>query len=223
MARHVFFPLLALAVLPLASGHYDGRAGMPKEYCETGYGYGDWESHDYDNAESGSVLGPPVDGNVDDCDRDGIYGDFDGHYEYAMGGAWIATNSASTFYCWNGYGDHPEAPTIWVHDQVLSTSGADIPFHVAADRLNNLPAVDPVTCGDFESDYGVDCVNSCAIAFPPGLDGTYQVYVTGTSGHVYATPLGGSGGGGGPLEGSKSPCPQTPRYCLHYLGVSREK
>jgi hypothetical protein len=120
--------------------------------------------------------------------------DFDGHAEYARGGAWILVNTgngvpsadpnvgAGTEYCYGDEGHHAEFGPVTVNDVVL---GAGATFTVAADNVDLTTVGEG--CGDFESDNGVDCVGTCTsaeITFPAGLDGSYQVYVQGTLGHV---------------------------------------
>lgn len=204
---------LLLATLPATDAHRgsDLPNGTPKPYCE--WFWDDKMAHDYASPATGVLLGPPLDGNAEDCDGDGLPGDMDGHYEWAVGGAWLVARPDATLCGWP-WPDHPEFPDVWIRDTVLTFQlGQPVVFHVYADTLNNLPAHDPGApdCGDLESDHGVTCVDLCTVPFPAGLDGTYQVYVEGTMGHVGAT---GFENGLHPWL-PKSPCPQQARTCAH--------
>ena len=170
--------LLALTLAPLSAAH-DGGVGAPKSHCETPGS--DTGHHEYGPPGSGFVIFLGLDGSVPPCP----YGDttWDGHIEFAFGGTWL---QAAVTLCTEAYADHTPAPFISVYDAVLTPLGSDVAFSVYADTLNNDPIPSEPNCGDFESDYGVDCVNHCTPAFPPGLDGSYQVYVSGTTGHIYA-------------------------------------
>jgi hypothetical protein len=118
-------------------------------------------------------------------------GDYDNHAEYARGGAWILVNTgagvpsadpnvgAGTEYCYGDEGHHAEFGPVTVNDVVL---GAGATFTVASDTVDLTGLGEG--CGDFESDNGTDCVGSCTVTFTAGLDGSYQVYVQGTLGHV---------------------------------------
>ena len=167
----------ALLAAPLAFAH-EGSIGAPKPECEDA---DDVWMHDYGAPSPGFVIFLGLDGSVPPCP----YGDttWDGHFEYAHGGTWI---QAAASVCTDAYPDAAPGVFIWVYDAILSHQlGSDVAFSVYADTQNNNPVQEPPNCGDFESDYGVDCINYCAPAFPPGLDGSYQVYVSGTTGHIY--------------------------------------
>lgn len=139
-----------------------------------------------------------IDGSHD-CDGDGTPGDSDDHFEWAIGGAWLlacdfgcAGGTGGSVECWGVYSDHQAYPTIRVFDVGLSVLGVDVPFGVYADNVNNAPPLVGPDCGDFESDYGGPCANPCNVGamenvFPPGLDGSYQVYVSGTHGRIHAS------------------------------------
>ena len=207
----------ALMAAPLAFAH--DPAGTPKNYCEP---QSEWNVHDYGAPASGVLLQGYEDGNLGgDCDNSGwgvpsvslvecpnvvvgvsgvVYvcwdlgaADYDGHAEYARGGAWLlACNSGCGDYvpgdgalvCFGDAAHH--GSFVEVDDAAL---GAGAKFYVAADHNDTaaqaagLPE-DP--CGDFESDAGQECVGSCLVAFGPGKDGSYQVYVEGSVGHVKA-------------------------------------
>ena len=172
--------LATLLAAPFSAAHPDGTVS-PKTQCET---FADTGTHDYGPPAIGSGLYLPRDAAVPPCP----YGDttWDGHLEWALGGAWL---QAAASVCTDAYPDHAPGATITVVDAVLTTQlGSDVAFSVYADYLNNDPIPSEPNCGDWESDYGIDCVNSCAPSFPPGLDGTYQVFVSGTMGHVFARP-----------------------------------
>ena len=173
--------LLALALLgiPLAHGHYGltGDGGVAKDYCEEFFV--ETYVHDYATG-TGFLVSPGGDGAIPPCAvGDGTW---DGHYEFAYGGAQL---QAYPSVCTEAYADHSPGSTIFVRDSVLSPLGSDVAFSVYADYLNNNPIQEGPNCGDGETDYGVDCVNHCAPAFPPGLDGAYTVYVSGFYGHIY--------------------------------------
>lgn len=126
-----------------------------------------------------------------DADVSPPLADYDGHAELATGGAWLLVRTgtgeaskdpaegAGTFYCFGELGHHSEFPTVTVHDVLL---GAGAGFTVAADLVDLTGTGDG--CGDFQSDQGTRCTGTCAPTFAAGLDGSYQVYVDGTAGHV---------------------------------------
>lgn len=155
--------------------------GLPEDDCEEPF-VGTLV-HPYGPA-TGRVLSPPRDGAVPPC----AYGDgtWDGHLEFALGGAWLLAAEPGASICFGGYADHDAGTEIFVYDVAFWSVGSDVAFSVASDNLNNMPPLDPnaPNCGDHESDFAADCVNRCTPGFPPGLDGSYQVYVQGTSGHV---------------------------------------
>jgi hypothetical protein len=67
-----------------------------------------------------------------------------------------------------------------VADLILGTT---VTFTIAADR-DDLTGLGE-GCGDLLADEHTPCGGyGCWPAFPPGLDGTYQVYVEGSQGHV---------------------------------------
>jgi hypothetical protein len=118
--------------------------------------------------------------------------DFDGHAEVATGGAWILVTTgngeesadprvgAGTLYCFGSTGHHAPYGPVHVEDEAL---GSGATFTVASDTMDLVG--NGRGCGDFESDNSIDCIGSCsAITFPEGLDGSYQVYVQGTTGRV---------------------------------------
>ena len=154
---------------------YSCRTEPWRSWCENP---DNWGVHLY-GPGGGLVLALGFDGSIPPCP----YGDttWDGHYEYAFGGAWL---QAAASVCTDAYPDHTPGSLISVSDVVLDLTFSDISFSVYADTLNNNPLPEDPNCGDWESDYGVDCVNFCAPGFPPGLDGTYQVYVSATYGVV---------------------------------------
>ena len=182
-------PLLMAALLlaaPLsltpATHAHEGGIGLPKTQCEDTKEVG---VHEYGAPSMGFLIFLARDGAVPPCP----YGDatWDGHLEFAFGGAWL---QAAASVCTEAYADHAPGAPITVTDTVLSQFGSNVAFSVYTDTLNNDLFQNEPNCGDFESDYGVDCVNQCAPGFPPGLDGTYQVYVSGTTGHIDAGSTG---------------------------------
>ena len=206
--RNIYLIVLAVAfaTAPLAFAH--DPMGTPKLYCET---TDEWAIHDYGAPASGNLIQGYEDGNLADCD--GVFtfepivdtqdpfnsgwsfnpplADFDGHAEYSRGGAWVLvetglgeasadpTVGAGTLYCYGDPGHHPKYGPFIVEDRFLETG---VSFSVYADTEDLLG--DGEGCGDFESDFGTDCLDNCKVTFPPGLDGSYQVYVQGTMGHV---------------------------------------
>ena len=118
--------------------------------------------------------------------------DWDGHNEFAFGGAWLLVTSgpgvpsadpsvgAGTLYCFGAAGHHANFATVTVTDLVL---GAGVNFRVASDTSDLTGTGEG--CGDFQSDNGQDCTGSCPVTFEAGLDGAYVVFVqVGTAGHV---------------------------------------
>ena len=181
----------ALLAAPLALGHTP--AGTTKNYCEDPL---EWNTHDYSYLSTGLVVFTLQDGNLaGDCDGDTVPTDFDAHLEWAIGGAWLMVESgdgvtSGSVVCYGAVGDHPTFGPISVTDIVL---GPTVPFSIQADTVNLVPPTDPAepNCGDFTTDDGADCVGSCLVTFPSGLDGAYIVYVgdaldgtPGTGGHI---------------------------------------
>jgi hypothetical protein len=134
-------------------------------------------------------VADPLATEVGVCDFDPPVADWDGHDEFALGGAVLLVETGSgeadptagsgSLYCYGGIGHHPAFGPFTVTDVVL---GAGATFTVTSDRIDLLGLGDG--CGDFKSDDSSDCVGTCAVTFGPGLDGAYVVYVQGTSGHV---------------------------------------
>lgn len=172
--------LLAAALLLPAAGAHDGGFAAPKTQCESG---SETRTHEYGPPSTGFNTWMLTDASIPPCP----YGDttWDGHHEFAMGGTILMAGSHSQI-CWGAYADHAPGWSITVVDDTLSFLGSDVAFDVYADTMNNNLVPENPNCGDGFADYGVSCVNSCAPGFPPGLDGAYHVYVSGTSGHVYA-------------------------------------
>lgn len=186
----------ALLLAPASLAHVDGGlAGTPKPYCESVAG--DSLVHEYGPVAIGRYAFAPTDGSLQTCPYSSPENPFfDGHYDFAYGGTFfVAGDPFTTFACGWPYPDHPEFPTVYALDNVLQGShdvaghevGFHTPFTVAADTLNNVPPTDPnvPNCGDFAVDIRISCVDSCTVPFPAGLDGTYQVLVWGTAGHVW--------------------------------------
>ena len=192
--------------------------GTPKFYCED---LREWLVHDYGPVANGIFNFLPTDGNVEDCDVSGsdaflslapcpfgwdqaevipgiLYvcyhlatADYDGHREFAQGGAvllacdlWCGSSGAGGGSSWCYAEPAHHSSTITVIDALL---GAGATFRVGVDDVDaaaqaaGLPG-DP--CGDFQIDQIQTCVGSCTAAFGPGLDGAYYVSPIGTIGHV---------------------------------------
>lgn len=185
----------ALLLAPAAFAHVPGAslmgvAGTPKDYCEDAWG--DTSVHEYGPPADGITLFLDTDGAVGPCPYGATVGAplFDGHFEWAQGGAHlVAGDSAQAAACGWPYPDHAVFPTIAVFDLVLSPQAIPVAFTVAADTANNLPPIDPSApnCGDLEADLSGECLDACIPLFPPGLDQTYLVYVTGFQGHIVST------------------------------------
>jgi len=183
--RWILLTAVSMMAAPAAFALH-APVGAPRNWCES---LADMQTHEYGAPSTGFVIFLGQDGNINgECDGDpNTSADYDGHIEFAFGGGWLTaarsegcndvTTPPDTV-------DHSPNPTVTVEDYVLHAVGATVAFSVYADTLNNVPPVDPAepNCGDFESDFGVDCTNSCTVGFPPGLDGTYQVYISGTTG-----------------------------------------
>ena len=193
-----------LAFAPFALAH--DPAGTPKTYCEVF----DWDVHDYGSGGPGFALAFFMDGNLDDCDGDGVPQDFDGHSEYAQGGAWILAcelacgldgTGAGATACFGEPAHHAYYGPFEVNDVVFGSTPPGIVW-VAADYVDVL-GVNP--CGDFVSQDWAGFVGGCPcyVTFPPGLDGSYWVYISAGQGHVVWS--GGSGGGAPPSD----PAPPT--------------
>lgn len=185
--------LLALAtVLVAASPTFAHQPGGTKNYCED---YDERVVHDYGPPATGLAVFLRQDGNLlSDCDGDTVLADFDEHSEFALGGAWLSVdsgdgNTGGSVICLGESGHHPRFGPISVEDMVL---GVSTPFVVTADRENlHPPPPGEPDCGDFEVKARQECTGACTVSFPPGLDGTYVVYVgdartgnPGTAGHI---------------------------------------
>lgn len=186
MAPNAPFVLLLAALLamtPLWTADTAGH-GLPRPWCESP---ADMEIHEYAPVAVGVFAFLPIDASIPPCP----YGDttWDGHYEFVQGGAIL---QAAASVCTTAYPDHAPQTMITVVDEVwageFDVAGRKVvlhsPFSVYADTLNNDPIPSDPNCGDFQSDYGIQCLDSCVPGFPPGLDGTYQVFVSGVMGHV---------------------------------------
>lgn len=184
-------PLLAVLLLLPASLAHSPR-GTPKDYCEP---WDEWFVHEYGPPATGRLLQGFEDGNVQgDCDGQAYvspyvdlndplasyvdvnlpFADYDGHAEYARGGAWILSG-LNAGYCFGEEAHHPAFPWMEAHDL---TWAADVHFTVVADLDGGSWDV----CGDFEAEWSQHCVDACFVPVPPGADGSYIVYV----GHVEA-------------------------------------
>jgi hypothetical protein len=166
----------ALLAVPLVTAHTSTLfpyGGNPKDFAE---GTTVWYTHDY---TAWPLLGPPVDGSGGD-----------GHSEWALGGAHVLVDSgagvatpydvpAGSLYCYGEEGHHAPYGPVTVVDAIPGTA-----FSVAVDTIDG--TTPGSGCGDLEEDAILDCIGSCFIPFPPGLDGAYRVYVAppGTLGHV---------------------------------------
>jgi hypothetical protein len=144
----------------------------PKTWCESA---SEWAEHVYTHS---AALAPAHDGNLADCDGDGVPADFDGHADWSLGGAFLQAAEPAL-----GCGPAAQAPhhplygPIAVDDAVL---GAGASFVVGADDIDLVGG----GCGDFQDDVSMSCVGACTVPFPPGLDGAYHVHVDGVGGRV---------------------------------------
>lgn len=179
MSKSILLVAAALAVAPLAFAHQP--AGTPKDYCEP---YPDWFEHDYGALSVGQFSFVYYDGNLADCNGDGVPYDADGHFEYATGGAFFPVDSfgsgGGSVGCYGLDGHHPAFGQFTVNDLAL---GAGTGFIVGADTYDGT-GLNPA-CGDGFVDALSHCVGSCSVTFPPGLDGSYYVFIDGTQGHAY--------------------------------------
>lgn len=180
------FPLLllaALAAVPLTNAHVTGEYGIPKTYCENLVG--DTGTHDYGPVAVSTFAFAPTDGSLGDCDGNGSILDEDYHREFAQGGAVLLT---CDFACgWTGFGDgaalcwgqpadHVAGTSISVFDRALGP----VAFTIGTDNFGGSG-----NCGDNLIDNMQSCFATCVPVIPPGADGSYQIFVTGTLGHVY--------------------------------------
>ena len=190
-------PLIALAATLLVAPMTYAESPFP--YCETSF-----RTHHYSNG-NGQTLSGWEDGNTQDCDGDftlwnpfcvveellredsdgnGVVCervDYDGHREYAVGGAWLLADDGDlltygAYVCWGENAHHPQYGPI----HVLETADPEGTYFTVATDTVNLLGPDPVTgldCGDGQSDGGEICYHQCTVSFPAGRDGSYQVYV----------------------------------------------
>jgi hypothetical protein len=213
---HLVSLVAVLLATPMVTAH--DPAGTPKNYCEP---QAEWLVHDYGAPASGGLVLGNEDGNLaGDCDpgftppqpyvdvdpadplaSDAGYtgfnppaADWDGHGEYALGGAWLLVETgngepsadpavgAGTAWCFGAEGHHPSFGPFGVEDVIL---GSGVSFSVASDTQDLTGTGEG--CGDFENDESADGVGYLdSVTFPPGLDGAYVVHVQGTAGHVQA-------------------------------------
>jgi hypothetical protein len=231
---------LVLAAAPLAYAH--DPAGIPKNYCESlsewnthEYGPGGpgfvlaffMDGNMVGDCSGGSTINPGVPClGIDPADPlnsvlvglcgseiDPPIADYDGHSEYAVGGAWILSCPSDcgplgggTLECFGEEAHHASFGPFEVYDAVLGTGGGTV--WVATDWTNPVDA-DP--CGDLVSDTWVGFAPSscpCYVTFLAGLDGSYWVYTTGGQGHVLWDF--GSGDGGGWAGNPDDPVPPIP-------------
>ena len=224
-ARWIPLLLLGAAALPLALAHEP--AGTPKDYCESVaewnvHDYGAPASGRLvAGGEDGNLLGDcdgvtsvdpgtPCAGFDDPANPLTFYAgfcdsevnlpvaDFDGHREWALGGAWLLSCDAACGASGAGAGAYECFGEPAHHGSSVSVVdlglGAGATFSVAADHVDAAAVAAGLpesACGDFEDDQSQECLGSCGVVFPPGLDGAYTVYVQGGAGHVI-------GDGGGP-------------------------
>ena len=169
----------ALLAAPLAfahpydpAGHPTGMIGLPKHWCEDA---DDVKIHEYGPPALGAIILLGLDGSIPPCP----YGDttWDGHWEWAAGGA-ILIAGPEAIACYGAYPDYTPGSEIWVYDEILTPLGSGVSFEVGVDTT-------PAPCGDGLIDLSIQCVDYCAPGFPPGIDGVYYVFVSGTTGHVY--------------------------------------
>lgn len=209
LVRNILGIAAVLVAAQFAYAH-DSAPGTPDPTCEVGT---DWFDHDYGPLAVGVYNFMPADGNLEDCDGDfnptdpfcwaewlageDLNGDtyvcepldFDGHVEFAQGGATLPVDSGDgvtfgTLLCLGMEGHHPAFGPFTVTDLAL---GGTVPFMVGVDTVDTSGLGDP--CGDGLVDAFSDCVGACTVTFPPGLDGMYYVNVgtpttPGTQGHV---------------------------------------
>lgn len=189
-ARFLATSVLLLLAAPFGAGHPD-LPGLPDPHCESTAP--EWSDHDYGPVANGVVILTFIDGNVEDCGGDGGPGDYDGHSEYARGGAWILAceegcgglgGGDGAFACFGEHAHHDQYGPFTVDD---FASGPTVPFYVAIDDIG--PVILP--CGDGLLDHATLCVGTCVVTFGPGYDGSYHVFVgdpitpaVGTQGHV---------------------------------------
>lgn len=172
-----------LAISAAALAHTDGRPnGTPKSYCENLKG--DIRFHDYGPQvmTAGFLISAQImDGNLDDCNGDGLTLDYDGHSEWGVGGARLLADNAGAPYagamaCYGETAHHGIFPQLWVFDE---TYPAFVMFAVGVDKIN-LVGPDPTTgidCGDQVDDAAIYCMDVCSVPFGPGIDGAYHIYV----------------------------------------------
>jgi hypothetical protein len=189
-------PLAILLITPVVMGHHTHAGvsspdGTPKWWCEDP---AEWGVHEYTSthpvlSSSGYDLSdpllaapaPPIDGDTQSCS--GGLLDFDGHPEYAVGGAVLQVETRAA--CDPQSGHHPAFGPIWVRDNI---AGSTISFLIASDTASSVDTPpDLPSCGDGVFDEATVCVNVCTVTFRPGLDGAYTVLVASvlfSGGHV---------------------------------------
>ena len=161
MLNKIFLALLVLALLaPAGLAH---TPPGPKNFCESPP---DWSTHDYwTQGGVGRVILGPYDGNGTSCSHTSIVPEYDGHLEFAIGGAYLAADNGGVYAsgpwagaswgsqaCFGEDADHTPMTTIYITDLVTGGSvGMDITSDYARDAV---PAdTDPTTgaqtiCGD---------------------------------------------------------------------------
>lgn len=172
--RHPTLLAALLLAAPLALAHDEAPVGLPKAWCEDADAR---LTHEY--GAPAPLLGPwlLLDGSPG-CETPPL--DWDQHFEYANGGAYLLAGDAGAQACFGVPADHPSHPTVTVVDATL---GSGVRFTVAAAPWYGSGH----DCGFFEDPWTtITCVGSCQVPFGPGPDGAYVVFVEGTTGHVHA-------------------------------------
>lgn len=180
--RLALLAAFALVLTPAALGHVP--AGTPKTYCEW---VPDAYTHDYGPSPGNATMTGLDDYNLHDCDNVFPPADFDGHREFANGGARLHADIAATT-CYGGISEHPSFPIIQITDNVHPSNVLALVAIDSVDLTGALP------CGDGVMDADVPCIDLCAVGLAPGLDGAYHVFVvngqyngvsySATSGHI---------------------------------------
>lgn len=160
--------IAALMAAPLAAAHFPS---VPDTSCNSSalvhdYGLpGSVDASVDDPTDPGSTIAPgvgvmsPQDGNLADCDGDGIPADYDGDTEYGVGGGSFPDNHHDSTFC--------VSDAVW---------GSDVGIVVGADGNDDgliVPDVEP-------SDALTAAALGCATAtFGAGADGTWKVFLSG--------------------------------------------
>lgn len=154
MSRLPILLLSLLLVAPLAAAH----CGTPDTTCQPAQSV-----HHYVGGLPAMVGGGlqmvPFEGNLEDCDGDGVPADEDGDYEFGLNGGYFLAGHHDGTFC--------------VDDAV---TGMDVYFAIGADADG-----DGLVTPEFGDPLSAVAQGCASAGFGPGVDNAYYVFVVGRS------------------------------------------